>query len=157
MKNSNAFILSFVIALICIGFAMAAQDHNSSRSNKTSSIAAPDTVNSDTGSGSARKVFVLPHVLEKSGTTNAAAKPCDPNTMDCGGAAGIAVNEEGTAADDKGLKVKEKGNRTKTMSTGSQEPSGASNESMMENKDSTKSKIKMSHGDEAGTLKGTVK
>ena len=100
----------------------AAQDHNSSRSNKTSSSIAPsDSATTSTdhaintkGTGTAgiadesggdaagiaideggtpkpkgkgnatRKAFVVPHVLEKSGSVS--AQPCDPNIADCGSA-----------------------------------------------------------------------
>ena len=148
MKHSNAFALPFTSALLCIGIAGAAQDHNSSRSNKTSSVAAPDsgavdmkvkekgnrtksmTADGSQDSGAAgiaigdpgvngiavdesgapepkgkgkgkgnatRKAFVLPHVLEKSGSINASA-PCDPNTTDCGTttSADHAINTKGT-------------------------------------------------------------
>ncbi len=148
MKNSffTASRGSSVIAL-ALFFQVApfaAQDHNSSRSNKTSSIAAPsdsgavemkakekaNRTKSMTADGSqepsaeiaigdpgvngiaideggtpkvkggkghtTRKAFVLPHVLEKSGTVS--AQPCDPNTADCGTttSADHAINTKGT-------------------------------------------------------------
>lgn len=118
MKHSMVFNLSVVSVCICFGVAGAAQDHNSSRSNKTSSITAPDSgsdvssmkvkekanrtkslstdgsQDSDSaglaideggtpkvkgGKGHAtRKAFVVPHVLEKSGTVNAASAETPP-------------------------------------------------------------------------------
>ena len=146
MRHPKAFIGSLASVFFCIGFASAAQDHNSSRSNKTSSVVAPDsgggavdmkvkekanrtksmTADGSQDSGAAgiaigdpgvngiavdesgapkpkpkgnatRKAFVLPHVLEKSGSINASA-PCDPNTTDCGTttSADHAINTKGT-------------------------------------------------------------
>jgi hypothetical protein len=43
MKLPTAFGNFFVCALFCSGIAGAGQDHNSSRSNKTGSIASPDS------------------------------------------------------------------------------------------------------------------
>ena len=121
-----------VLILLFQVVSFAAQDHNSSRSNKTASIAAPDSgtdagesgfkvkekanrtkslsTDGDTagfainepgigkgkgGKGNAtRKAFVLPHVLEKSGSATAA--PCDSSTADCGPAPqDHAITEKG--------------------------------------------------------------
>ena len=102
MKHSMPFTRAFIPALFCIGFAVAAQDHNSSRSNKTSSIAAPDT-----GSGTVDMKVKEKANRTKSMTTNGSQDPGAPaiaigdegsnnNPSPKGGKAGIAVNEDGT-------------------------------------------------------------
>ena len=113
MIQSIPFTRAFVPALVCVGFAVAAQDHNSSRSNKTSSIAAPDTgtgsvdmkvkekanrtksMSADSSHGSE---------IELPKATNDAGMLETRSSVTGGGAAGMAIDEGGTPKVHKGKK-----------------------------------------------------